>query len=245
MRATAIKLRAKNLVLKPHGPHDLIRRLLLEGFFDRPVTTPKIIAKIKSKFGKRLRSNYIHTYMQKFMLTGIIQAFPRPDGKGNLWVLASVSEEQAFLMIERSKKEQEVVNELFSHQLVHKLQPKFKVELRDLEYNFGKSGTCTAFLLRKILEKLIFLAFAKHNLGHKLKKTAGKFMGLESMLTVAAEEKIEGLSFLTPKTAKNLRGIKFLGDTSAHNPLINVDMKTIIPQMPFIITAYEELAEKL
>lgn len=245
MRATDIKLQAKDLVLRPNGPHDLIRRLLLEGFFDGPVTTPKMIAKIKSKFGKRFRSNHVHTYMQKFMLAGIIQAFPRPDGKGNLWVLASVSEEQAFLMIERSKKEQEVVNELFSHQLVYKLQPKFKVELRDLEYNFGKSGTCTAFLLRKILEKLIFLAFAKHNLGHKLKKTVGKFMGLESMLTATTEEKIEGLSFLTPKTAKNLRGIKFLGDTSAHNPLINVDMKTIIPQMPFIITAYEELVEKL
>jgi len=48
-----------------------------------------------------------------------------------------------------------------------------------------------------------------------------------------------------PKTAKEINGIKFLGDASAHNPLINVEMKTIIPQMPFIITAYEELSKKL
>ncbi len=47
------------------------------------------------------------------------------------------------------------------------------------------------------------------------------------------------------KTAKEIQGIKFLGDTSAHNPLTEVDMKTIIPQMPYIITAYKELAKKL
>ena len=50
---------------------------------------------------------------------------------------------------------------------------------------------------------------------------------------------------MLPKTVSKLQGIKFLGDTSAHNPLTNVKMETILPQMPFIITAYEELSNYL
>jgi hypothetical protein len=48
-----------------------------------------------------------------------------------------------------------------------------------------------------------------------------------------------------PKTKREIEGIKFLGDTSAHNSLTNVEMRTIVPQMPFIITAYDELTKKL
>jgi len=47
------------------------------------------------------------------------------------------------------------------------------------------------------------------------------------------------------KTANEIKGLKFLGDTAAHNPLVGVDMASIIPQMPFIITAYKELAKHL
>ena len=50
---------------------------------------------------------------------------------------------------------------------------------------------------------------------------------------------------MLPKTAKLIEGIKFLGDSAAHNPLTNVEMDTIIPQMPYIITAYEEISTKL
>ena len=70
-------------------------------------------------------------------------------------------------------------------------------------------------------------------------------MGLEKMLSVAVLEKINGIPILMPKTAHKIRGIKFLGDASAHNPLINVDMETIIPQIPFISTAYKELSVRL
>ena len=121
----------------------------------------------------------------------------------------------------------------------------FETELKDITHVYGASGTCTAFLLRKILEKLIFLAFAKNGLSGKLKDKSGDFVGLKTMLNLATQNRLNGKPFLMPKTAKEIDGIKFLGDTSAHNPLINVEMKTIIPQMPFIITAYEELSKKL
>jgi hypothetical protein len=78
-----------------------------------------------------------------------------------------------------------------------------------------------------------------------LKDNKGGFVGLRTMLNLSKMNKVKGKPFLMPKTAEKIEGIKFLGDTSAHNPLTNVSTKTIIPQMPFIITAYEELSKKL
>jgi len=111
--------------------------------------------------------------------------------------------------------------------------------------NFNNSGNCTAFLLRKILEKLLYITFAKANLSKKLEDASGKLLGLEAMINIASAEKVASVPFLIPKTGEKIKGVKFLGDVSAHNPLTNVDMETIIPQMPYIITAYKELAEKL
>ena len=146
-----------------------------------------------------------------------------------------------------SKAVDKIENELFDDGLVKKFGKDFEVEMKDLQHNFGASGNCTAFLLRKILEKLIFITFARHGLQANLgdSGTPSKLIGLEAMINTAAREKVKGIPFLTSRTAQEIRGIKFLGDTSAHNPLTNVDIKTIIPQMPFIITAYKELASHL
>jgi hypothetical protein len=65
------------------------------------------------------------------------------------------------------------------------------------------------------------------------------------MIEVAAREKVDGVPFLIPKTANEIKGLKFLGDTAAHNPLVGVDITSILPQMPYMITAYEELAKRL
>ena len=133
----------------------------------------------------------------------------------------------------------------FSDKLVRYLGEQFKTEINDLNLNYGRSGTCTVFLLRKILEKLIFLTFAENGISDQLKDKNGDFVGLKTMLNLCMANNVNGKPYLMPKTAKEIAGIKFLGDTSAHDPLINVDMKTIVPQMPFIITAYEELSTKL
>ena len=47
---------------------------------------------------------------------------------------------------------------------------------------------------------------------------------------------------LTGRTGSEIKGIKFLGDTTAHNPIVDVDVADILPQMPYILTAYKELA---
>ena len=131
--------------------------------------------------------------------------------------------------------------------LLKKIQKDCKNELQDLRLNFGNSGTCSAFLLRKVLEKLIYIVFARNGKEEEIedKKSPGGLVGLAKMLDIATNRKINGVPILTAKTAQKIQGIKFLGDTAAHNSLINVDMETIVPQMPFIITAYQELAERL
>jgi len=152
----------------------------------------------------------------------------------------------SFKYIEKFGHENKLVNtDLFSENLIKKLKKDFAIELSDLKLNYGRSGTCTAFLLRKILEKFINLAFLKQGLSSKLKDANNNFLGLKAMINLCTSEKIGGSPFLIQKTADELQGIKFLGDTAAHNPLTNVNMRTITPQMPFIITAFEELAKKL
>ncbi|MDD4902143.1 MAG: hypothetical protein PHE24_03325 [Patescibacteria group bacterium] len=146
-----------------------------------------------------------------------------------------------------SKDIDDIESDLFDTTLIQKLGKSFEQEIADLHLNFGRSGNCTAFLLRKILEKLIYIAFAKNGLESKLEDGvgSGRLVGLGAMVDTAAREKLGGIPFLLPKTAREIRGIKFLGDTSAHNLLTDVDMKTILPQMPFIITAYKELAQRI
>jgi hypothetical protein len=129
--------------------------------------------------------------------------------------------------------------------LIKALKKDFTTEISDLKHNYGTSGICTAFLLRKILEKLIYLAFAKNDQVNKLLKPDKSLVGLQAMINLATSCKAAGKPFLTHKTADEIQGIKFLGDTAAHNPLAKVSMQTIQPNMPYIITAFEELATKL
>ena len=125
------------------------------------------------------------------------------------------------------------------------LERDFKTELSDLRLNHGQSGTCTAFLLRKILEKLIFLVFAKNGQQAKLYDLSGHLIGLQAMLSLATSSTVSGRPFLMQKTANAIQGAKFLGDAAAHDPLANVSMKTIQHEMPYIVTAYQELASNL
>jgi hypothetical protein len=130
-------------------------------------------------------------------------------------------------------------------ELISKLESKFKTEITDLNHNFGVSGNCSAFLLRKILEKLIFLVFTKNGQGSKLQESSGRLVGLQTMLNLAITIKVNGKPFLTKKTADRIQPIKFLGDTAAHNPMINVSMRSIEREMAYIVTAFSELSSWL
>jgi hypothetical protein len=89
---------------------------------------------------------------------------------------------------------------------------------------------------------LVKTGFKEENLKDKSEK---KYIGLEKLLDVASNWKVKGVPLLMPKTAKNVKGIKFLGDVAAHNYLANVDMEEIVLHMPYIIIALKELSRWL
>jgi len=247
MSGKSLKEKARGLTIAPQTRYALLQKLVLEGEFDSPVSSDEVVLRIKERFGKRWKTSYVQTYMQKFMNAEIIHAIKPAGHRGNYWVLATVKKEQALRLIGKKRKVQEIEEELFSTKLTRRLKNDFGRELEELHDNFGKNGNCTAFLLRKILEKLIIIVFSKNGKGKLLddKTRPGGLAGLKYMIETAAREKLHGVPFLIPKTASEIKGIKFLGDTAAHNPLVGVDVNTILPQMPFIITAYEELAKRL
>lgn len=165
----------------------------------------------------------------------------------SFWVLASVPRLNALRAIAQMQAATNPTGDLFSPDLMKKLKKYCPHELQELQDTYGKNGNCSAFLLRKILEKLIIVAFSKNHREHFLQVPArpGGWKGLKNLIEVAAREKIDGISFMVPKTASEIKGAKFLGATAAHNPLVGVDMPSIVPQMPFVVTAYKELARRL
>lgn len=235
------------LNVDPKSRSALLKRLILDGFFDSPVSSKAVVLRIREKFGKRWQSSWVQLYLRRFMHAGAIQAL-KPDGqKGHFWVVCDLTREDAIRQIGRGRKVREVEASLFSSHLMKRLETDFSRELAELHDNFGKNGNSTAFLLRKILEKLIIIVFTKNSKDALLedKKHPGGWVGLKEMIETASREKLRGVPFLIPKTAREINGIRFLGDTAAHNPLTSVDITTVLPQMPFIITAYEELSVRL
>lgn len=238
---------AGELVIDRESRAALLQKLIVAGFFDSPVTSEQVVLEIREQFGKRWKTSWVQVYLRKFIGAAVIRAIKIPGHRENFYVLASVKRETAVREIKKGKKLVEAEHELFSPVLVKRLEQDFQRELDELHDNFGKNANCTAFLLRKILEKLVIIVFGKNGRIALLqdKKRPGGWVGLERMIEIAAQEKINGVPFLIPKTAREIQGVKFLGDTAAHNPLASVDTNTILPQMPYIITAYEELAARL
>lgn len=247
MSAESLKEKTRNLIIDPHSKYAVLQKLIVGGLLDSPVSSEGIVSRILEKSGKRWATSYVQTYMKKFMEADIIQAVKPPGHNGNYWVLACVNSEEGLRIIGKKGKVRKIEEELFSDELTKRLKRDFGGELDELRDNFGRNGNCTAFLLRKILEKLIIIVFGKNGKEKLLedKGRPGGWIGLKEMIETAAREKLNGIAFLIPKTANEIKGIKFLGDTAAHNPLVDVEMSTILPQMPFIITAYQELAKRL
>jgi hypothetical protein len=247
MSGDSAKAKAAAMDPEPGSHSATIQKLISEDFFDSPVSSQEVARRVSEKSGKRLKTIHVQTYLAKFLRADILQAVKFNGAKGNFWVLASVSRSDALKQIGKSKKVIELQEELFSPGLTKKLEKICGQELEELRDVFGKHGNCTAFLLRKILEKLLIITFAKNGKEGLLEDIArpGGWKGLKEMIEVAAREKHGGVPFLTGKTANEIKGAKFLGDTAAHNPKISVAMTTIVPQMPYIITAYEELATLL
>jgi len=171
MSGDAVKKKAENLSLAPKSRYVVLQKLILYGSFDRPVSSGEVALRIKEKFGRKWGTNHVQTYMRKFMDADVIHAVKPPKGTRNFWVLASVSRDDALKQLGKSRKIKEIEEDLFSSDLVNALKKDFEGELAELNDNFGRNGNCTAFLLRKTLEKLIIIVFDKNGMQHLLEDT--------------------------------------------------------------------------
>lgn len=144
--------------------------------------------------------------------------------------------------IQIREKETTELNKVFSEITKRKLGERFQQDIKELNVAFTYDcGNSTAFLLRKILEKAIFHVLANNGKVDLIKTQDGTFIGLEAMINLCSREKLKGSPILLPKTAKELLGMKFLGDSSAHNYLADIELKDISHQLSYWTTAIKEL----
>jgi hypothetical protein len=237
-----LKQRASQISVERDSGHAWLQELICEGYFDTPVSSKDVVKRIAERFSRRWTTSRVQIYLRKFV--GIVQAIKPAGLHANFWVLASVSRSDALVMIGKSRRVVEIEESLFAPELEAKLQKSFSNELSELRGVFGKYGNSSAFLLRKILEKLLVISFRKVGKGDLIEdsRRPGGLIGLESMIELAMREKVNVAPILTGKTGNAIKGVKFLGDTAAHNPMANVDVSEILPQMPYMVTAYKELA---
>ncbi len=141
-------------------------------------------------------------------------------------------------------KENEIkeLNKIFSDLTSKKLGDRFQQDIKELNIAFTYDcGNSSAFILRKILEKAIFYVLSTKGKSILVKGGNGKSPGLESLINLCSQEEINGIPILLPKTAKELLGMKFLGDSAAHDYLANVEVIEINRQLPYWTMAIKEL----
>jgi len=146
-------------------------------------------------------------------------------------------------------KESEIkeLNSILSDLTSKKLGNRFQQDIKELNIAFTYDcGNSAAFILRKILEKTIFYVLSTNDKSELIKdKTDDSFLGLEAMINICSREKINGVPILMPKTAKELLGIKFLGDAAAHDYLADIEVKDINHQLSYWTIAIKELCNNL
>ncbi len=200
-----------------------------------PMTTDQICEVLYEVTGKRVHN--LVPFMKAFQKQGVVRRKILPQTNTILWFGAWDAE--SVVISKKNDPLDEPIKNIFGK--------KFNKEFEDLAFVYrGNSGTCSAFMLRKILEKAIFLALIKNGVRESdLKDGSGKYLGLDALLQQAGTVRVRGLPILIPKTLSKIQGIKFLGDVSAHNYLVNVEMDDLKPQMPFIVIGLREIARSI
>lgn len=216
---------------------ELVKMLYTEGYFGSWRTLREVQEKLQ-KDGFNFSNQLVLLSLKNAAKRGLL-TFKKYNGGINF-----SQKEPPQLKIK--EKEREDLNKILSEITVKKLGEKFQQDIRELNTAFTYDcGNSAAFLLRKILEKAIFFVFATNSRTDLLKdKSSGHFLGLESMIHLATQKEIKGIPILLPKTSKELLGIKFLGDSAAHDYLIDIEVSDINHQLPYWTVAVKELCDK-
>lgn len=128
------------------------------------------------------------------------------------------------------------------------LGQKFKKEIEELKIALKYQPNCTAFLMRKILEKLLFIIICKSNKKPEIdsiRSRQDRLPNLTELLNISKTAEINNQHILTPKNIKKLGGSKFLGDTSAHDYLTSVSFEDIQNEISIWRISIKELYSNL
>ena len=144
------------------------------------------------------------------------------------------------------EEKRDEINKVLSELTEKKLGERFQQDIRELNASFTHDcGNSTAFLLRKILEKAIFYVFVQNGNTDSVKGKDGKILGLDALLDLCKREKIKGEFILLPKTVDEIHGLKFLGDSAAHDYLADIELHDLNHQLPIWTMALKQLINKL
>lgn len=237
MKFSDIKKKLEKMKFKNDSIYNKIKGLIINGeILHQPIYSEELARKLTDATLKKIKSLVIATYMKPFIKADIVKT--EFVGKKRIWYGSWLKVDKKILSHEFP----------IPDELIRKLGKRFEADIKDLQLVWNRSGNCTAFLLRRMIEKAIYFAFAKQGMIDKLKdpSNTSKLIGLEKMINIAEKENArDGIPFLTSKTAGHLKRSKFLGDTAAHNFLANIYPKQILIEINFIITALEELSSRL
>ncbi len=205
MTVDELKQRASQLSVARDTPHAWLQELICAGFLDVPVSSAGIVHAVAERFGRRWETSRVQVYMRKFL--GIVHAVKPRGVRTNYWVLASMSRSDALRLIGKAHQVIEIEHSLFANELELKMQKNFSQELGELRDVFGKHGNCSAFLLRKILEKLLVITFRKCGKGALIEdvRKPGGLIGLTAMVDLATRERVDSAPILTGKTGSEIR----------------------------------------
>ena len=216
---------------------ELIKMFYTEGFFSEWQN----ISDVKNEFEKRgfnfsiqLINNSLNNAVRKNILS------KKKISGSNKYSQRQPPE------IKIKEKETTELNKVFSDITKKKLGERFQQDIRELNVAFTNDcGNSAAFILRKILEKAIFFILSTNGKANLMKDARGKILGLNSLINLCASENIKGVSIILPKTAQELLGMKFLGDSAAHDYLANVELTDINHQLAYWTMAIKQLVSHL
>lgn len=241
MRFVEFCANLKSLSLRKGSIPDSIRNLLLtRKLLATPMTSQEVRDMLYERTGLTIKTNNLTAHMAPFLRSSLVLRKKMKVGSEERVIWSAAWQDQ------HSLQRAVAGADPFDQKLTRALGTRFKTELVDFMLVYGKSGTCTAFMIRKILEKATFIALVKCGIkDSKLKDSSGRYLGLESLLDIATKVKIDGLPLLSPKVHEKVQGVKFLGDSAAHNYLVNVDSDDLVPQLPYVTLALREIAKGL
>ena len=216
---------------------ELIKMFYTEGFFSEWQS----ISDVKNEFEKRgfnfsiqLINNSLNNAVRKNILS------KKKISGSNKYSQRQPPE------IKIKEKETTELNKVFSDITKKKLGERFQQDIRELNVSFTNDcGNSAAFILRKTLEKAIFFVLSTNGKASLMKDSQGKSLGLNSLINLCASEDIKGVSIILPKTAQELLGMKFLGDSAAHDYLANVELTDINHQLSYWTMAIKQLVSHL